>query len=155
MSPAMSAKSISLTSLFHQQLAWLVAFISSVISEIKSPYPHFAWWAVAYMLCCIVGILVVVASASQDTYQVAVRLQTPSNQNTTTITDTHNPDCWIPRPRSRLHLLSRQHPRLLSPARTRSGSSRFHPPLHDRRTYSFLSPIPPFPLISHPLNPHH
>lgn len=55
------------------QLAWLIAFIASVISDIRDPFPNFAWWAIAYMLCCIVGVLVVMASDSIHIYNVAVR----------------------------------------------------------------------------------
>lgn len=51
----------------------MIAFIASLISDIRSDFPNFAWWAIAYMLCCIVGVLVVVASDSTQTYHVAVR----------------------------------------------------------------------------------
>lgn len=53
-------------------LAWMIAFIASLISDIRSDFPNFAWWAIAYMLCCIVGVLVVVASDSTQTYHVAI-----------------------------------------------------------------------------------
>lgn len=56
----------------QNQLAWLIAFISSVIADIRSPYPDYAWWAIAYMLCAIIGITVVIASDAADTYSVAV-----------------------------------------------------------------------------------
>ena len=59
---------------FVVQLAWMIAFIASLISDIRSDFPNFAWWAIAYMLCCIVGVLVVVASDSAQTYHVAVRV---------------------------------------------------------------------------------
>lgn len=57
-----------------KKLAWLIAFVASLISDIRSDFPNFAWWAIAYMLCCIVGVLVVVASDSTQTYHVAVCL---------------------------------------------------------------------------------
>ncbi|MCJ1473918.1 Transmembrane osmosensor [Lambiella insularis] len=53
-------------------LAWLIAFIASIISDVRSSYPNFAWWAIAYMLCVIIGIVVVVASASHEAYHVAI-----------------------------------------------------------------------------------
>jgi len=53
-------------------LAWLIAFISSVIADIRSPFPNYAWWGVVYMLFCILGVLVTVASDSTQTYSVAI-----------------------------------------------------------------------------------
>ncbi|MCJ1367134.1 Transmembrane osmosensor [Acarospora aff. strigata] len=53
-------------------LAWLIAFISSIVSDVKSAYANFVWWAVVYMFFCIVGVMVVVASDSTQTYHVAV-----------------------------------------------------------------------------------
>ncbi|KAK5139438.1 Transmembrane osmosensor [Oleoguttula sp. CCFEE 6159] len=53
-------------------LAWLIAFIASVISDIRSLFPNFAWWALSYMFCCIVGIVVTIASDSVYTYHVAI-----------------------------------------------------------------------------------
>jgi len=55
-----------------QQLAWLIAFIASVVSKARSEFPNFAWWTLAYYLCCIVGVLIVVGSDSTQTYHVAV-----------------------------------------------------------------------------------
>ena len=52
----------------------MVAFVSSLISDIQSDFPNFAWWVVAYDFCCIIGVLVVVASDSAQTYHVAVRI---------------------------------------------------------------------------------
>jgi SHO1 osmosensor len=60
-------------------LAWLIAFISSVIADIRSPFPNYAWWGVVYMLFCILGVLITVASDSTQTYGVAVREK--KNQN--------------------------------------------------------------------------
>ena len=56
------------------QLAFLIAFVSAVISEVRdNDFPNFAWWALAYMFCCIVGVLVTVMSDSVPSYHVAVR----------------------------------------------------------------------------------
>ena len=54
------------------QLAWLIAFVSSVISDVKETYPNFAWWALVYMFWCIIGVLITVASDAEQTYNVAV-----------------------------------------------------------------------------------
>ena len=58
--------------LIGEQLAWLIAFIASIISDVRDLYPNYAWWAIAYMLCAIIGITVVFASNSADTYSIAV-----------------------------------------------------------------------------------
>ncbi|EXJ79655.1 SHO1 osmosensor [Capronia epimyces CBS 606.96] len=53
-------------------LAWLIAFISSIVANIQDPFPKYAWWTVAYMLCCILGILFVFATNSSNTYAIAI-----------------------------------------------------------------------------------
>ncbi len=59
------------------QLAWLIAFVSSVISDVREGFPKFAWWALVYMFFCIVGVTVAVASDSVQAYHVAVGLPFP------------------------------------------------------------------------------
>jgi SHO1 osmosensor len=54
------------------QLAWIIAFVSSIISDINSQFPNFAWWTLCFMFFCIVGVTVTVASDSERTYHVAV-----------------------------------------------------------------------------------
>lgn len=54
------------------QCGWLIAFISSIIADIDEEYPNFAWWALAYMFCCIIGVIVAVASDSVHTFHVAM-----------------------------------------------------------------------------------
>lgn len=56
------------------QLAWLITFVASVIARIRGDFPNFAWWAIAYLLCVVVGVFIVVGSDSTHTYQVAVGL---------------------------------------------------------------------------------
>jgi SHO1 osmosensor len=56
----------------EKQLAWLIALIASIVSDVHDLYPNYAWWAIAYMLCCIIGITVVFASDSANTYAIAV-----------------------------------------------------------------------------------
>jgi len=56
-------------------LAWFIAFVGSVIAtaEHTDPvFPNYAWFAVAYMLCVIIGVFVVIASDTTQTYHVAV-----------------------------------------------------------------------------------
>lgn len=56
-------------------LAWLVAFIGSVISSIEklNPlFPNYSWFAIAYMLACILGVFVVIASDSTQNYHIAI-----------------------------------------------------------------------------------
>ncbi|KAF2743295.1 high osmolarity signaling protein SHO1 [Sporormia fimetaria CBS 119925] len=54
-------------------LAWIIAFVSSVLSVVtKKGFPNFAWWTIVYMFFCIVGVTVTVASDSERTYHVAI-----------------------------------------------------------------------------------
>ncbi|KAI1779196.1 hypothetical protein F4818DRAFT_447533 [Hypoxylon cercidicola] len=57
-------------------LAWVISFISSIISQIqatpKNPFPPYSWFAVVFMLPMIIGVFVVVASDCIQTYHVAV-----------------------------------------------------------------------------------
>lgn len=54
-------------------LSWLIAFISSIVADVKDGgYPNFAWWALVYMFFCILGVIVTVASDSVHTYHVAI-----------------------------------------------------------------------------------
>lgn len=54
------------------QIAWIITFISSIVANVQSEFPNYAWWAIAYMLCVIVGITVVIASDTSLVYGVAV-----------------------------------------------------------------------------------
>ncbi|KAK5061491.1 Transmembrane osmosensor [Exophiala bonariae] len=53
-------------------LAWVIAFISSIIADVNDPFPKYAWWSVAYMLCCIVGVTVVFGTNTSHIYSIAV-----------------------------------------------------------------------------------
>lgn len=55
------------------QLAWIISFVSSIISAIHGGFPNFAWWTLVFMFFCIVGVTVTVASDAERTYHVAVR----------------------------------------------------------------------------------
>jgi len=53
-------------------LAWLIAFISSIISDVKEPFPNFAWWALVFQLLCIVAVSVVVGYEAEENYNIAI-----------------------------------------------------------------------------------
>jgi len=56
-------------------LAWFISFVGSAIAaaaHLKEGFPNYSWFAIAYMICVIVGIFVVVASDTTQTYHVAI-----------------------------------------------------------------------------------
>ncbi|KAH8634217.1 hypothetical protein IG631_09617 [Alternaria alternata] len=53
-------------------LAWIIAFVSSIISAIHGGFPNFAWWTLVFMFFCIAGVTVTVASDAERTYHVAI-----------------------------------------------------------------------------------
>ncbi|KAF4610353.1 hypothetical protein G7Y89_g15767 [Cudoniella acicularis] len=56
-------------------LAWFIAFVGSVIAtaeRLDPVFPNYSWFAIAYMLCVIVGVFVVIASDTTQTYNVAI-----------------------------------------------------------------------------------
>jgi SHO1 osmosensor len=56
-------------------LAWVIAFIGSIIAtaaHLDPVFPNYSWFAIAYMLCVIVGVFVVIASDTVQTYHVAI-----------------------------------------------------------------------------------
>ncbi|KAF9875168.1 SH3 domain-containing protein [Colletotrichum karsti] len=58
-------------------LAWIIAFISSIIATTQvtnstGSFPAFAWWTVVYMFFLIAGVFIVVASDTTQTYHVAL-----------------------------------------------------------------------------------
>jgi SHO1 osmosensor len=55
-----------------KQFAWIIAFISSIVSQVQGPFPNYSWWAIVYMLFCILGVFVVIASDTTQTYHVAI-----------------------------------------------------------------------------------
>ncbi|KAG9237935.1 high osmolarity signaling protein sho1 [Amylocarpus encephaloides] len=56
-------------------LAWFIAFVGSVIAtaeHLDPAFPNYSWFAIAYMLCAIIGVFVVIASDTTQTYHVAI-----------------------------------------------------------------------------------
>lgn len=54
------------------QSGWLIAFVGSIIADINSDYPNYAWWSLVYTLFCILGIIFVVGADAVYTYHVAI-----------------------------------------------------------------------------------
>lgn len=53
-------------------LAWLIAFISSIIADLQTSYPNYSWWATCYMFCVIVGLVVTFGTDTCNVYSVAI-----------------------------------------------------------------------------------
>lgn len=56
------------------QLAWIISFISTILAHIQVPsgFPLYTYWALVFYIAVIIGIFVVVASDSTQTYHVAL-----------------------------------------------------------------------------------
>lgn len=56
------------------QLAWIIAFVGTVVGHVQnSPgFPAYSYWALVFFFLAILGIFVVIASDSTQTYHVAI-----------------------------------------------------------------------------------
>lgn len=64
----------ALATLSISLLAWLIAFIASIVAETAphNEYPNYDWWANCYMFCVIVGIVITFGTDTGNVYGVAV-----------------------------------------------------------------------------------
>lgn len=56
-------------------MAWLITFVSQVISDVDSTiieFPRFAWWTVTYELFCLLGVALILALDATPRYQIAL-----------------------------------------------------------------------------------
>lgn len=57
------------------QLAWMISFISSIIARIQvggDNFPGYTWWTIVFYFFLVVGVSIVVASDTAQTYHVAL-----------------------------------------------------------------------------------
>jgi SHO1 osmosensor len=56
------------------QLAWIISFVATILAHVQTPFnfPLYTYWAIVFYLAVIVGVSVVVASDSAQTYHVAL-----------------------------------------------------------------------------------
>ena len=54
------------------QAGWLIALVSSIIADLGQEYPNYSWWALAYMFCVIIGVILAVGFNAVHTYHVAI-----------------------------------------------------------------------------------
>ncbi|KAK4157420.1 hypothetical protein C8A00DRAFT_40257 [Chaetomidium leptoderma] len=55
-------------------LAWIISFVATILAHIQVPidFPLYTYWSLVFYLAMIVGVFVVVASDSTQTYHVAL-----------------------------------------------------------------------------------
>ncbi|EAS31320.3 high osmolarity signaling protein SHO1 [Coccidioides immitis RS] len=62
----------ALASISISLLAWLITFISAIISDVRGFFPNIYWWTIAYQLLCILGISYVMATGTSHIYSTAI-----------------------------------------------------------------------------------
>ena len=93
-------------------LAWLIAFISSIIADLQTDYPNYSWWANCYMFCLIVGITVAFGTDTCNVYGVAVCIQSRTSREIMGMILTDSLDCGLSCLRPGLDFAQRQQHRL-------------------------------------------
>ncbi|KAK3311675.1 high osmolarity signaling protein SHO1 [Chaetomium strumarium] len=55
-------------------LAWMISFVATIVAHVQVPFnfPLYTYWAIVFYLAVIIGVFVVVASDSTQTYHVAL-----------------------------------------------------------------------------------
>ncbi|KAK4125194.1 high osmolarity signaling protein SHO1 [Parathielavia appendiculata] len=55
-------------------LAWIISFVGTILAHVQVPlnFPLYTYWALVFYLAVIIGVFVVVASDSTQTYHVAL-----------------------------------------------------------------------------------
>lgn len=54
------------------QLAWLIALVGSIVTDVNGDVQSYVWFAIFFMLACIIAVFVVIASNTSATYHVAL-----------------------------------------------------------------------------------
>ncbi|OBT70522.1 hypothetical protein VE03_00357 [Pseudogymnoascus sp. 23342-1-I1] len=62
----------ALATLSIAALAWLIALVGSIVTDVNGDVASYVWFAVFFMLACIIGVFVVIASNTSATYHVAL-----------------------------------------------------------------------------------
>lgn len=54
-------------------VGWFIAFFASIAANVHNHnFSHFAWWAILYQLCVIVGICTAILYGAADSYKLAI-----------------------------------------------------------------------------------
>lgn len=107
-------------------MAWLIALVASIIADIQNPYPKYAWWTIAYMFCCIIGITITFAANAANHYAIAVCRSHAQAAFADLL-----PDCRIPRRWPGDDHICSQHPDLPECRHHASCCGWFYPPFDD------------------------
>ncbi|KAM7198507.1 hypothetical protein V8F33_005013 [Rhypophila sp. PSN 637] len=62
----------ALATLSISALAWVIVFIASIVAQIKGTIPSYYWFGLVFHLFIVVGVFIVIASDSIQTYHVAI-----------------------------------------------------------------------------------
>ncbi|KAK9480512.1 hypothetical protein V1514DRAFT_325617 [Lipomyces japonicus] len=62
----------ALATLSVSLIGWIIAFASSITSDVSGPYPTFSWWGIAYQLLVIAFVTFVFGANAFENYKIAV-----------------------------------------------------------------------------------